>query len=50
VGAVALLLLEDVLSAWTTHWQMILGPILLLVVLFARGGLVGLFPERRRDG
>jgi branched-chain amino acid transport system permease protein len=50
VGAVALLLLEDVLSAWTTHWQMILGPILLLVVLFARGGLVGLLPERRRDG
>jgi branched-chain amino acid transport system permease protein len=50
VGAVALLLLEDVLSAWTTHWQMVLGPILLLVVLFARGGLVGLLPERRRDG
>ncbi len=50
VGAVALLLLEDVLSAWTTHWQMILGPILLLVVLFAKRGLVGLLPERRRDG
>ena len=50
VGAVALLLLEDVLSAWTTHWQMILGPILLLVVLFAKRGLVGLLPERGRDG
>ena len=50
VGAVALLLLEDVLSAWTTHWQMILGPILLLVVLFARRGLVGLLPERGPDG
>ena len=50
VGAVALLLLEDVLSAWTTHWQMILGPILLLVVLFARRGLVGLLPERGHDG
>ena len=50
VGAVALLLLEDVLSAWTTHWQMILGPILLLVVLFAKRGLVGLLPDRMRDG
>jgi len=50
VGAIVLLLLEDVLSAWTTHWQMILGPILLLVVLFAKRGLVGLLPERSSDG
>jgi len=50
LGAVVFLLLEDVLSAWTTHWQMILGPILLLVVLFAKRGLVGLLPERGRDG
>jgi branched-chain amino acid transport system permease protein len=50
VGAVVLLLLEDVLSAWTTHWQMILGPLLVLVVLFARRGLVGMLPERGRDG
>jgi branched-chain amino acid transport system permease protein len=50
VGAIVLLLLEDVLSAWTTHWQMVLGPILLLVVLFAKRGLVGLLPERGRDG
>jgi branched-chain amino acid transport system permease protein len=50
VGAIVLLLLEDVLSAWTTHWQMILGPFLVLVVLFAKRGLVGLLPERSRDG
>jgi branched-chain amino acid transport system permease protein len=50
VGAIVLLLLEDVLSAWTTHWQMVLGPILLLVVLFAKRGLVGLLPERGHDG
>jgi branched-chain amino acid transport system permease protein len=41
VGAVVLLLLEDVLSAWTAHWQIILGPLLVLVVVFARRGLVG---------
>ena len=50
VGAVALLLLEDVLSAWTTHWQMVLGPILVLVVLFAKRGLVGLLPGGRGRG
>ena len=49
LGAVAYLLLEDLLSSWTVHWQMILGPILLLVVLYARRGLAGLLP-RRADG
>ncbi|HEX5611293.1 MAG TPA: branched-chain amino acid ABC transporter permease [Burkholderiales bacterium] len=47
LGAFALLLLEDVLSALTPHWQIILGPILVLVVLFAKRGLAGLLPERR---
>ena len=50
LGALALLLLEDFLSAWTAHWQIILGPILVLVVLFAKRGLAGLFPEGRHDG
>ncbi len=48
VGALVLLLLEDVLSAWTVHWQIILGPFLVLVVLFARRGLVGLLPDGPR--
>jgi branched-chain amino acid transport system permease protein len=42
VGAVALLVLEEVLSGITEYWQIILGPLLLLVVLFARGGIDGL--------
>jgi branched-chain amino acid transport system permease protein len=42
VGAIAFLLLEEVLSAWTVHWMLALGPILLLVVLFGRQGLCGL--------
>lgn len=51
VGAVALLLLEDVLSALTEHWQIILGPILVLVVLFAKRGLFGLLVgAEARDG
>jgi branched-chain amino acid transport system permease protein len=46
VGAAVFLMLENVLSGWTEHWQAILGPILLLVVLFAKRGLFGLLPER----
>ena len=51
LGAVALLLLEDILSAWTVHWQVVLGPILVVVVLYAKGGLWSLLPAgARRDG
>jgi branched-chain amino acid transport system permease protein len=49
LGAAVYLLLEQVIGGWTTHWQVIFGPILILVVLFAKGGLLGLF-ERRTGG
>jgi branched-chain amino acid transport system permease protein len=45
IGAVALLVLEEVLSGITEYWQIILGPLLLLVVLFARGGIDGLLKQ-----
>jgi branched-chain amino acid transport system permease protein len=41
LGAVAYVLLEEVLSGLTEHWKAILGPILVLVVLFAKGGMAG---------
>jgi branched-chain amino acid transport system permease protein len=41
-GAVALLCLEELLSEVTRHWMLVLGPILVLIVLFGRGGLAGL--------
>ncbi len=47
VGAAALVGLEYVLGGITEHWQFILGPILLLVVLFARGGIMAMFGVRR---
>jgi branched-chain amino acid transport system permease protein len=40
-GAVALLLLQEVLSAYTEHWEFWTGWVLLAVVLFARNGLGG---------
>jgi len=46
LGAFALLLLEDLLSGWTAHWQLILGPLLVLSVLFFRRGLAGLLPAK----
>jgi branched-chain amino acid transport system permease protein len=42
IGAIALLVLEEVLSGVTEYWQIILGPLLLLVVLFARRGIDGM--------
>ena len=48
-GAVALLVLEEVLSGITEYWQIILGPLLLLVVLFARGGIDGLIAKGTKE-
>ena len=48
IGAFALLQVEDLLSGWTQHWQVILGPLLVLAVLFFRRGLAGWF-EKRHD-
>jgi len=64
LGAVALLVLEEALphligfvssivtgkevAAAKEYWQLILGPMLLLVVLYARGGIDGLIASARR--
>lgn len=64
IGAIALLVLEEALPALigvtsqilTGHevqgareyWQLILGPMLLLIVLFARGGIDGLLAPPKR--
>ena len=42
LGAFALLVLEDLLSGWTEHWQIILGTLLVISVIFFRRGLAGL--------
>ncbi|MBI3436127.1 MAG: branched-chain amino acid ABC transporter permease [Proteobacteria bacterium] len=49
IGAVTLLVLEEVLSDVTEYWQIIVGPLFLLVVLFARGGIDGLLAGANRD-
>jgi branched-chain amino acid transport system permease protein len=48
LGAVTLLVLEEALSRVTEYWPLIVGPMFVLVVLFARGGIVGLLEGVRR--
>jgi branched-chain amino acid transport system permease protein len=64
IGAMALLVLEEALpyvievvghlftnadvTTAREYWQLILGPMLLLIVLFARGGIDGLLASARR--
>ena len=46
-GAAVLLLLQELLSAYTPYWEFWTGWVLLGVVLFARRGLMGLLAARR---
>ena len=48
IGAVALLVLEEALSRVTEYWPIILGPLILLVVLYARGGIDGILARLGR--
>jgi hypothetical protein len=41
LGAIVYLVLEEFLSQITEYWALIMGPLLLLIVLFGRGGIMG---------
>ena len=43
MGATAYLVLSEILSSLTIHWHLIFGPLLIILVLYGRGGLSGLF-------
>lgn len=47
-GATLALLLEEWLAVLTDHWPLIFGTLLILVVMFSRDGLTGLFGGRRK--
>ena len=58
-GAAAYILLEEwipeilelIHTGWGEHWWVAFGPVLILLVLFAKRGLWGLLPDRKRhDG
>ena len=59
LGATAFLLLEEYLPEWMEmavtnggeHWAIVMGPILIAIVLFGRGGIHALFASRgKRNG
>lgn len=45
-GAFAYLMVEDFLANFTEYWQFYFGPILILLVLFAKQGLWGMLPGK----
>lgn len=49
LGALAFVLLEEWLSHEFTYWRLAFGPLLVLSVLFLRGGLAGLTARRGGD-
>ena len=48
VGAVVFVALEHVLGGLSDYWHIYLGALLLGVVLFARGGIIGLLSGREK--
>jgi branched-chain amino acid transport system permease protein len=48
IGTAVYLVVEEYLSGVTENWQVIFGPLLVLAVLFARGGLLGVGSTLRR--
>lgn len=48
-GVAAFIVLEESLSGITRHWMAILGPLMLLVILFQRGGIAGLFARGKSN-
>lgn len=45
-GAFAYLMVEDFLANFTEYWQFYFGPMLILLVLFAKQGLWGMLPGK----
>jgi len=50
VGAAVYVILETVLSAYTQHWMVILGPVIVLIALISNRGLYGLLLARDAQG
>lgn len=49
-GAFFYLFAEFALGHVTEHWQLVMGPLVILIVLFGKGGLAGLLKARSHGG
>jgi len=43
IGTIVYVVLETLAAAYTQHWMIMLGPVILVVALFAHRGLYGSF-------
>ena len=49
LGAIFIVVVEEVLGSFLTEWRLIFGPLLVLIVLYAKGGLNDLILPKRRE-
>jgi branched-chain amino acid transport system permease protein len=49
LGAAVFLLLEEILAIYTEHWMVYMGPLLVLTVVFAKRGLLGMIAGGTRN-
>jgi len=50
VGSVVYILLNKIISNYTEYWMLILGLIIMLLVVFVPGGIMGFLSERFASG
>jgi branched-chain amino acid transport system permease protein len=48
IGAAAFLLLENLVSLWTVHWQLVVGAVFMMCVLFFPAGIWGTLISRNK--
>jgi branched-chain amino acid transport system permease protein len=49
IGAAAFLMLENIVSTWTVHWQLIVGAVFMICVLFFPAGIWGTLISRGKQ-
>ena len=50
VGAAFFVVFEQFFGAYSEHWQLFLGLLIILTVIFAKGGLIGILLRFRGNG
>jgi len=48
VGSIIYILLDKIIPSYTEYWPLVLGLVVIVLLLFLRGGIVGFFVERAR--
>ena len=46
IGAIVYMFLDKTISSYTEYWPLVLGVVIILLLIFLRGGIVGFFVDR----